>query len=61
MKKIRFTAEIDPYGEYEFYIGLYIQGRYAYIIFGMDMGSTKCKRDIEDICDAIGITSPTDL
>ena len=58
---IRFSAEIEPYGEYEYYIGLYIQGRYAFILFGMDYGSTKCKRDIEDICDAIGVVSPTDL
>ena len=43
------------------FMGIYVQGRYVFIIVCVDMNSSSGSRELEDICELIGIESPTDM
>ncbi len=43
------------------FMGIYVQGRYVFIIVCADLNSSSGSRELEDICELIGIESPTDM
>lgn len=62
LKYVLLTYEFDYYDyHYNYYMGIYLEDSNVFIIFGTDCSSTKCERDIEDICELLELVSPTDL
>lgn len=47
--------------DFDCYMGMYVQGRYVLIVVCVDISSSKGARELEDICELIGVQTPTDM